>query len=70
MSDLNFWTVRCHPSLCPRLRDLPAGLGYRNYSEFTGVATYGLGHGPAGSQLEVKVMIMIASVEMPKPIQL
>jgi hypothetical protein len=43
--------------LCPRIREIPAGVGYRNYSIING-----RGHGESCSQLEVEVMIIIASV--------
>jgi hypothetical protein len=49
---------RQKPSLCPRIREIPAGVGYRNYSIING-----RGHGESCSQLEVEVMIIIASVE-------
>jgi hypothetical protein len=46
--------------LRPRIRDIPAGVGYRNYPIING-----RGHAEAVSQLEVEVMIIIAAVEFP-----
>src|SRR5665811_2010910 len=54
-----------YPSLCPRIRDHPAGFGYRNYFPvFNNHA-----HAAACSQVKVEVMIKTTSVEFSQRIQ-
>ena len=65
MSDLNCRTLGCQPSLRPRKRDHPAGVGYRNYFPvFNSHA-----HAAACSQVKVERVIKITSVEFSKRIQ-
>ena len=55
---------RWQPSLCPRMRDHPAGVGYRNY-----FFVFNRAHAAACSQVKVEVMIKTTSVEFSQRIQ-
>jgi hypothetical protein len=50
--------------MCPRMRDYPAGGGYRNY-----FPVFNQAHAAACSQVKIEVMIKTPSVEFSQRIQ-